>query len=339
VTRAPDVLAPVRADHEVAALVAAGATRLYCGVSPRAWTQRYSRAVWLSRRGPEAAVPDLAALGRLVAEAARYGLSVDLALNAPSYTDEQLEQVLDLARGAIATLGVAALIVADPSLMLALGEAGLPFAASTVFVAHNPGALALARELGAVRAVLPRHLDVEEIAALVREAPGLDLEVIAMFDGCAFEEGHCHTVHGVPGTRAFCQTPWSRELVPMRGPPDDAEKERWAEAERDYAVWLEWSDACATPLDGGGAPNGTCGLCALPALAAAGVAGLKVAGRQAPLGRRLRGVQMVRAIRDVASAKGTQAATEHARGLRLGSAGCASGAMCAFATGCGKRDA
>ena len=336
-TRLPDVLAPVRADDEVAALVAAGATRLYCGVSPRAWTQRYSRAVWLSRRGPEAAVPDLAALGRLVAEAARCGVAVDLALNAPSLTDEQLDSVVDLARGAIQTLGVAAVIVADPSLMLALGEQGLPFAASTVFVAHNPGALALARELGAVRAVLPRHLDVEEVAALVRQAPELPLEVIAMFDGCAFEEGNCRTVHGVPGTRAFCQTPWSREIVAVRGPLDDAERARWVEAEHDYGAWLQWSDACATPVDDGGAPNGTCGLCALAALTAAGVAGFKVAGRQAPLVRRLRGVQMVRAIRDIAAVRGEEVAAEHARGLRIGSAGCASGAMCAFATGCGKR--
>lgn len=334
-TRAPDVLAPVREASEVAPLVAAGATRLYCGVSPRAWTQRYTRAVWLSRRAPDAAVADLASLARLVEAAGRCGVPVDVALNAPCLTGDQIELVVDLARGAIRSLGVAAAIVADPSLMLALGEQGLPFVASTVFVAHNPSALELARELGAVRAVLPRHLRVDEIAALVREVPALPLEVLSLFDGCAFEEGGCRTLHGMPGTAAFCQIAWTRRLEPTDGGTavEEPEAARFRETEQDYRAWLSWSDACDTPVDDGGAPNGTCALCALDELRRAGVSAFKVAGRQAPLLRRIRGVQMIRAVLDVADAQGASAAAQHAKSLRPSSAGCASGAMCAFVAG------
>ena len=317
------ILAPVREAAEVAPLVDAGATRLYCGISPRAWTLRYSRAVWLSRRSPGAAVDDLAGLARLVEAASARGVAVDLTLNAPSFTAEQLDRAVELAEGAVRSLGVAAVIVADPCLMLALGERGVPFVASTVAVAHNPEALGFFRALGARRAVLPRHLRVDEIAALARAHGGFPLEVIVLFDGCAWEEGLCRTLHGLPGTAAFCQTPWQFALEPNGPALDGATRAAWDEAIRDYQAWLAWSDACATPVDEGGAPNGTCALCALPALTTAGVAAFKVAGRQAPLVRRLRGVEMTRRVRDGEVA--------HPETLRPGSAGCASGLMCAYA--------
>ena len=46
------VLAPVAAAAEVSMLIDSGATEVYAGVTPRAWVQRYSHAVWLSRRSP-----------------------------------------------------------------------------------------------------------------------------------------------------------------------------------------------------------------------------------------------------------------------------------------------
>jgi collagenase-like PrtC family protease len=320
---APEILAPVRAADEVDALVDAGASRLYCGVAPRAWTERYSRAVWLSRRSPGAAVDDLAALGHVVDRAARRGVAVELALNAPSFTAEQIDRALELARGAIGSLGVSAAIVAEPSLMLALGEEGLPFVASTVAVGDNAEALGLFRALGAQSAVLPRHLRADEIAELAGQLAGFPLEVIALYDGCAFEEGNCHTLHGLPGATAFCQIPWQLEVQALDRALSPADADLWRQATDEYRAWLAWSDACSAPVDSGGAPNGTCALCALPALAAAGVAAFKIAGRQAPLLRRLRGIEMTRRV--------LCGEVEHPPHLRPDSEGCASRRMCATA--------
>lgn len=321
---APEILAPVRAADEVDALVDAGASRLYCAVAPRAWTERYSRAVWLSRRSPGAAISDLATLGHVVERAARRGVAVELALNAPSYTAEQIDRALELARGAIRSLGVSAAIVAEPSLMLALGEEGLPFVASTVAVGDNAEALGLFRELGAARAVLPRHLRGDEIAELAEQLAGFPLEVITLYDGCAFEEGNCHTLHGLPAAPAFCQIPWRLEVQARGAALPEEDRALWEQATDEYRKWLVWSDACGAPVDPGGAPNGTCALCALPALAAAGVAAFKIAGRQAPLLRRLRGVEMTRRV--------LAGEVEHPEQLRPDGEGCSSRRMCATAT-------
>lgn len=321
--RRPELHAPVRAPDEVDALVDAGATHLYCGIAPQAFTQRYSRAVWLSRRSPAAAVDDLATLGLVVERAARRGVAVELTLNAPNLAGGPLDRALELAAGAVRSLGVTAVIAADPSFMVALGDEGLPFVASTVAVGDNALALGFFRDLGADRAILPRHLCADEIVELAGELAGFPLEALALFDGCAFEEGNCRTLHDLPGAPAFCQIRWDLEVRPLGASPASDEAERWRRATDEYRAWLAWSDACGTPVDPGGAPNGTCALCALPALAAAGVAAFKVAGRQAPLVRRLRGVELVRRVLD------GEVTTPEA--LRPGSEGCATRRMCATA--------
>jgi putative protease len=226
-------------------------------------------------------VEHLAELPRLVEAAARAGVAVDVAINAPAFDAAQIDDVLDLARSAIRVAGASSVIVADVAVMQALGEEGLPFVASTVFVVHNAGALRLLADLGASRVVLPRHLDVDEIAALASAAPRLPLEAIARFDGCPWEEGLCRAVHEIPGRPPLCQATrrWSVE--------PEAHDGRWSDVLEEYGRWLDAADE-------GAAPAGTSPLDRIPALVSAGVSALKVAGRQSPLWRRIAGVREVR---------------------------------------------
>ncbi|MBI2895062.1 MAG: U32 family peptidase [Deltaproteobacteria bacterium] len=317
------LLAPVSDPSDVAALIDAGATRLYCGVAPRAWSQRYTRAVWLSRRGPSANLPDLESLARVTDLARRRGAGVHLALNAPSLTGEQVEMVAGLARRAVGELGVEAVIAADTSLMLALGELAVPFVASTVAVAHNSEALRFFRDLGAVAAVLPRHLRFDEIARISGEVPDLELESLVLFDGCPWEEGLCRTVHEVGPTSAFCRTGWTALVEPVPGRAPDADA--LTGAFRAWREWTYWADACGSPVTDRGVPNGACGLCALYPLARSGVRVFKLGGRQSPIERRVRGTQMVRRVLD-ASDQGP----DLARAIRATPDLCDSGAMCYY---------
>lgn len=305
------LLAPVRAVHEVAPIVAAGATRLYCGVSPVTWTGRYRGAVWLTRRPPSSDIPDVRALAAVAGESRARGVAVDLALNAPALPAEEVDRVAGLGERAVRELGVDRIVAADPALLVALGERGVPFVASTVFGACNAEALRLLGDLGAVGAVLPRQLRLGEVRTIARAVPGLDLECLVLLDGCAWEEGLCRTTHAVPGG-ALCAVDWDLRVEGA----DPAERAAWEETMSDFRSRLPPPDHCA--------------LCAVPALAAAGVRTLKVAGRQGPFVVLERAVRMLRAVVDAARTGGRRAARERARALRATPETCASGRACAF---------
>lgn len=326
------VLAPVVHPDEVPMLAGAGAAELYGGVQPRAWAQRYSRAAWLSRRGPGASLPDLSALELTAKRARAAGLGFNLALNASHYAAGQLAEVANLAEHVVSRLGVSAVIVADVGLMTELGRRSVPFVASTVAVAHNAEALRLFRDLGAVRAVLPRHLHLFEIEAMVRASEPMELEAFVLFDNCAFEEGLCRTKHEVAETGAFCQTPWRYELRRLDPKAEsDGEAARWTETIDAYREWLRWTDACGSAFSAEKLPNGACGLCAIHGLREAGIRTVKLAGRQGSAYRRLRGVQMVARIAAAieAGASASESATL-SRALRNTPELCDSVSMCYY---------
>lgn len=326
------VLAPVAHPSEVEMVLGAGATEIYGGVMPRAWRERYSHAVWLSRRSPSANLPDLSSLAETVREAAQRGAGFHLALNVPQLTPDQLGPVAELASRAVRHLGVEAVIAADIALMMELGRRGVPFVASTVAVAHNEEAFKLFQDLGAIRAVLPRHLHVKEIAKIAKGVPSLPLEAFVLFDNCAYEEGLCRTQHDVGETGAFCQTPWRYAPSHADGSAlTDAERAEWEEALAHQAEWLRWADACGHPLTDDKLPNGACGLCAIPQLADAGVTVLKLAGREASPYRKLRGVQLVARVVERTRAGAThEEIARLSQDLRATPSLCASGAMCYY---------
>src|SRR5690606_28503077 len=116
------------------------------------------------------------------------------------------------------------------------------------------------RRLGVTRIVLPRHMTLAEIEATA--VPGVEREVFALNDGCAFEEGTCSTTHAF---RPFCM--------------DDRLGEGATRLDERYAFWRWTLDNCGS-RQSRGYTLGPCGLCALPRLAAMGVASLKVVGRE-----------------------------------------------------------
>lgn len=307
------ILAPLRHWTEAAPLRAAGADELYCGLTPPGWEERFGRA-WVHRRNPASAgLPSLEDLDRTVAAAGP--VPVYVTLNAPSYPEGATPFLLEFARELVGGRGVRGLIVADLGLILALRQAGLAARVhlSSLATCTNPGSAAFFRDLGIARIVLPRHLSLAEIAACA--AAGVELEAFLLNDGCVFEEGLCATTHAFG---PFCL-----------GDGEGAEHLGPGVRER-YAFWKWTLNNCGCQTNRG-FQLGPCGLCALPRLRDAGVASLKVVGREASLARKESSVRLAHEARRLAAAgAGPERIREAVVALRGASELCRGAHLCYY---------
>ena len=266
------ILAPLRSSEEVLPLLAEGAHEFYCGLTPPGWNEIFGQA-WVHRRNPRSAgVSGLEDLRRIVDLA--LPRPVYATLNAPSYPAGAVPRLVDFGRLLLDEVGVAALIVAEWELLLALCEQGLGprLHVSSLASCRNPGAAAFYRSLGVSRVILPRHMTLREIEETA--IPGLEWEVFALNDGCVFEEGICATTHAFG---PFCM--------------NDRLAARSGRLDRRYEFWKWTLNNCGCQTNRG-YTLGPCGLCALPRLARIGVTSLKVVGREASLARKAASVRL-----------------------------------------------
>lgn len=266
------ILAPLRNSEEVLPLIAAGAHEFYCGLTPPGWEEAFGQASVHRRSAKATGVPGVDDLRRIVALAA--GRPVFATFNAPSYPTGAVPRLVEFGRMLVDDVGVAALIVAEFELLLALREAGLAprVHVSSLASCRNPGAAAFYRDLGVARVILPRHMTLREIEETA--ITGLEWEVFALNDGCAFEEGTCATTHAF---RPYCI--------------DDRIDVASGRLGERYEFWKWTLNNCGCQTSRG-YTLGPCGLCALPRLARLGVASLKVVGREASLARKVASVRL-----------------------------------------------
>jgi len=320
------VLAPLRSSSEVEPLSAAGAHEFYCGLTPDGWSAAQGRA-WANRRNPTSAgVPGLDDFRRIVALAG--GRPVYAAVNSPSYRADAIPLLVEHGRRLLGE-GARALIVAEWELLLALAEAGLAsrLHISSLATCRNRQAALFYRHLGVSRIILPRHLTLGEIEQL--RVPGVELEAFVLNDGCVFEEGLCATTHAL-GT--FCladgEEPARSGGLPVLQEP--VGEPIPAEARERYAFWKWTLNNCGCRTSQG-YPLGPCGLCALPRLEAAGVASLKVVGREASLERKVASVRLVaRALRVAQAGGGPPEIREAAVALRGARGLCEGARLCYY---------
>jgi U32 family peptidase len=330
------ILAPIRERDELEMLLAAGAEEFYCGITPKEWLERYSGAVWLNRRSPKGSGLDsMEELRGLSDEVHRAGKEIFVTLNGPYYTAEQIPLVLRLAEQLSGDCGVDALIVSDVNLMSRISDAKLQakLHVSSVAASLNVEAIRFLQNFGPSRVVLPRSLTLPEIAGItgaVRRE--IEIEVFLLNDGCAFEEGFCATTHH-HSVGAFCTSLSDmRTSFDWQGPRLTARRERWLRANLDeyrrYVWYLNGNGCGSTPK---GLPYGPCGLCAVSDLHRAGVASLKVVGREASAFKKMASIKMANDI--VTRVRGRQerlTVIERARSLRAEPEHCDAGYMCYY---------
>ena len=274
------ILAPLRSAEEVEPLCAAGAHEFYCGLTPPGWEEAFGSASVHRRSARSAGVASVDELRRIVA--LTEGRPVFVTVNAPSYPAGAIPVLVEFARALLEDVGVAALIVTELELLLALRERGMAARVhvSSLACCRNPSAAAFYRELGVARVILPRHMTLREIEQTA--AAGIECEVFALNDGCAFEEGTCSTTHAF---KPYCI--------------DDRVGRAAGRLDERYAFWKWTLNNCGCQTSRGDT-LGPCGLCALPRLARAGVVGLKVVGREAPLARKAGSVRLAALALDLA---------------------------------------
>ena len=324
------IVAPVSTVEEVAPLAAAGADEFYCGIVPKDWTDRF-KSSGVNRR-IFGNFSDYGALAEAVAAAHAAGTRVSLVMNAQHYSEAHIAALQGIAER-FAGLGGDALIVGDLGLLATLAEQGLPLRlhVSSLLTCRNSEAMKLYRDLGAQRVILPRDVTLGEIAAMARAVPGIELEAFVLNDGCVFEEGSCHSIHLPPKLGGpICLDRYDPAYARCDGAAlSEAEAARLKANDEAYRrfLWHRFSRGFTVSEDG--YPFGPCGLCALPAFARAGLAAVKIAGREGRLERKLKSVELVRTIRDRVRDGASEAEVlSQARGMR--GAPCTDGYMCYY---------
>lgn len=318
-------------------LAESGAEEFYCGVVPREWMDRYSGAIWLNRRSPKGgSLETLADLKRLADSAHRLAIPVFVTLNAPYYTQEQVAWVTEFARRLDGEAGIDALIISDINLLMQLSRANLKanLHVSSVAATLNLEAVRFLLQFNPARIILPRSLTLVEIENIMRVCRDtVEIEVFALNDGCAFEEGFCATTHH-HSVGAFC-TSLSEMATEFEGNQGGALTHRQALRLRknlaDYRRWIWYVNGNGCGATRSGFPYGPCGLCALHDFHRMGVASLKIVGREAPAFKKMASVRMVRDIVDRIRGGSSKLVTiERARSLRGEPEHCDAGYMCYY---------
>jgi U32 family peptidase len=326
------ITAPISRLDEIAPMASAGANELYCGVVPREWIARFNTGA-VNRRyfGNLESMDDLR---RAVEAAHENGTALLLVLNAQQYGSAHQEAVVELAQ-AFHEMGGDAVIVADVGLIARLREQvpDISIHVSSVASCRNSAGVAFYGELGVRRVILPRDVSLAEIEAMRAAAGAVEIEAFILNDGCVFEEGACHSIH-LPSKQGgpICIDKRPFEYQDANGALVSSRIARnLQDNDSHYQRWLWYRFGCGFSTAANGYPFGPCGLCAIARLTRAGVASVKIAGREGATARKLKSVEMVRAVVDqVLDGATPEVAAEVAVSMRQAADHCRSGYMCYY---------
>lgn len=278
------IVSPVDNLAEALPLLVAGADELYGGYVPPGWNERFSTLASINQRTFAGAQLESAQeLATIVALCRERGKRFSLTLNAPYYTDAQLPMILEVVEQAVAA-GVDGIILADPGMLRILKRRypEVEYHASTLAHLMNSSSIAFYRQFGISRAILPRHLSIAEMEAIVLASPGVACDAFLLVGKCPNTEGLCTFHHSSPDKIWPCEIPYQIEAL---NPPPTAllqdamaRQGSWSQSDRRHG----------------------CGLCAIPDLGRIGIDGLKLVGRGAPAARKIAHVRLVRQMLELA---------------------------------------
>jgi collagenase-like PrtC family protease len=176
-------------------------------------------------------------------------------------------------------------------------------------------------------------MTLKEMTSIAEELPEIEFETFILNDGCAFDEGNCHTIH-LPGKLGgpICMDNYQTDYRTMDNSlPTPAASSLLEENDALYQHWLWHRFSCGFSVTEEGYPYGPCGLCAISTLFDAGISAVKIAGRDSPTERKVKSVQMVREVLDKYRLSGVaENASDYAISLRKTPHLCDQGYMCYY---------
>ena len=247
-----ELLAPAGNLEKLKTAVRFGADAVYCGAGP------------YSLRVPEASLsPEELAEG--IRFARHHGSRVYLAMNIFPF-DEDFDGMLAYFKKAV-DMGIDAVIFSDPGLFYVLSrlETGVEFHLSTQANTTNSESARFWKEQGVSRIILARELSLEQVSAIKKQVPGIELEVFIHGAMCVAFSGRCllsSILNGRSANRGLCTQPcrWEYRLREV-----DREEELAIHEDERGSYILNSRDLCMIEH--------------IPELVAAGVDGLKIEGR------------------------------------------------------------
>lgn len=294
------IVAPISRANELDPVLAAGADEIYFGVVPKNWNNRFGLSTTGRRLFGNIQEEDH--LQSIVVACQEANRSASLVLNAQQYSGAQAQALLALAER-FAALGGQSIILADAPLLLRLKQRELPLRLhlSSIAACRNTMSARLFHRLGANRIVFPRHMQLDEMQHMIQDCPDIEFEAFVLNDGCPYDEGVCHTLHlpqhlGGP----ICMDHYQQQYFRVDGATiSDREQQRISSNDEDYAHWRWHKFSCGFSQSEQGYGFGPCGICALKRLQGMKLTAIKIAGREAPLARKLKSIELVARFRNL----------------------------------------
>ena len=185
----PNIKAPINSLEGGVKVVNAGADEIYCGV------QIPDIKDFVLYRGPSSELPNYEHLGQVVKYAHDHDAKVDLVINQP-YLVTKIEKNIRKHIYNCVDQGVDSLIIGDFGVFSIVKKLNveIPLIASTYLASMNSGALNFLGEQGFSRAVLERHVTVEEISQIVNKST-IGIEILMHGGGCSNINASCYLYH------------------------------------------------------------------------------------------------------------------------------------------------
>ena len=210
-----NIISPIDKLSEAAPLLDAGAFELYGGFVPPDWSERFSLYSSINQRTfATAQIDSKTELQNILSKTHSKQARFSLTLNAPFYTDEQIPMLLDYV-AEVVDAGIDGLILADLGLLRQVRKLfpAIELHASTLAHLANSEAVTVYVDAGIDRVVLPRHLPVTEMGAIVSAHPQVTFDAFLLVGNCPNTEGLC-TFHHSSQDRVWpCEILYEIEAV------------------------------------------------------------------------------------------------------------------------------
>lgn len=300
------ILSPLSGPDEVERLIEAGAGEFYCGILPEQWRRDYSVAASINRRqenvrgkGTSPHMDSFDDLARCVQLARPHNVAVAVTLNEHYYSNSQypaltayIEQCLKAGADTFIAGDIGAILTLqdiDPNVNIHISTAGTAF---------NSESVHFYRDLGARRVILPRHLTLDEVQAIVDKTNGIELEAFILNSRCANIDGFCTFQHGLA---EFVDEPERKRdaenacmmLYKITADVKGCDSPEEKEALLQNVSWERQHFWSAVHID-----DRPCGACALYEFEQMGLAGVKIVGRGNTFDKKIKDIRFLQGLLD-----------------------------------------